>query len=189
MENQTKFISSVQWLLIFSLAVLLAIAIPARVFAAQYGNEYPDYIPASGGAYIEVRTNVSNLGTCALFFNDETKNNTFGFTGTGSNLFNITGSTVSGTAYTPQGNSYQVRLQGLNTLEYYYEGTSWQDREWRSVTVQEILNTNVEFTDDTGRERGNTIDIFDQNPFSYVMLFMVGAADLLLLVICFKKVT
>ena len=71
------------------------VVLSSSVFAVEYSTEYPSYVPISGGAYIEVQ---STLGRGSLVFPNQYQNNTFGFSGSGLNLCNITHSLTSSAA-------------------------------------------------------------------------------------------
>ena len=121
------------------------------------------------GAYIEVQ---STLGRGSLVFPSQYQNNTFGFSGSGLNLCNITYSTVSGYFYPASGSPVQVRFQRYNTLEYYYENGSWGN-EWRPVTTSAIYNTNVRFIDNTTLTRAQEGPIFDDGQRTMIPLVIV----------------
>ena len=145
------------------------VVLSSSVFAVEYSTEYPSYVPISGGAYIEVQ---STLGRGSLVFPNQYQNNTFGFSGSGLNLCNITYSTVSGYFYSASGSPVQVRFQRYNTLEYYYENGSWGN-EWRPVTISAIYNTNVRFIDNTTLTRAQEGPIFDDGQRTMIPLVIV----------------
>lgn len=163
--------------IIACLVLLSVLCLP--VCALEYSTEYPSYVPISGGAYIEVQ---SSLGRGALVFPNQYQNDTFGFSGSGLNLCNITYSTVSGYFYPASGNPVQVRFQRYNTLEYYYEGGSWGN-EWRAVTVSAIYNTNVRFIDNTTLTRAQEGPVFTDGDKVYIpmLVLLIGV----FLVACF----
>ena len=72
--------------IIFIVSLLLALSIPSVVYAEEYGNTYPAYVPVSGGAYIEVQC---ALGRGTLVFAREYKDGYFGFYGSGYSPANI----------------------------------------------------------------------------------------------------
>lgn len=146
------------------------VVLSSSVFAVEYSTEYPSYVPISGGAYIEVQ---STLGRGALVFPNQYQNNTFGFSGSGLNLCNITYSTVSGYFYPASGNPVQVRFQRYSTLEYYYESTGSWGNEWRPVTTSAIYNTNVRFIDNTTLTRAQEGPIFDDGQRTMMPLVIV----------------
>ncbi len=140
------------------------------VCAVEYSTEYPGYIPISGGAYIEVQ---STLGRGALVFPRQYQDDTFGFSGSGFNLCNITYSTVSGYFYPASGDPVQVRFQRYSTLEYYREsGSSWSG-DWLPVTTSAIYNTNVRFIDNTALTRAQESPVFDDGQRTIIPLLIV----------------
>lgn len=155
------------------------VVLSSSVFAVEYSTEFPSYVPISGGAYIEVQ---STLGRGSLVFPSQYQNNTFGFSGSGLNLCNITYSTVSGYFYPASGSPVQVRFQRYNTLEYYYENGSWGN-EWRPVTTSAIYNTNVRFIDNTTLTRAQEGPVFTDGDKVYIpmLVLLIGV----FLVACF----
>ena len=146
------------------------VVLSSSVFAVEYSTEYPSYVPISGGAYIEVQ---ATLGRGSLVFPNQYQNNTFGFSGSGLNLCNITYSTVSGYFYPASGSPVQVRFQRYSTLEYYYESTGSWGNEWRPVTTSAIYNTNVRFIDNTTLTRAQEGPIFDDGQRTMIPLVIV----------------
>ena len=146
------------------------VVLSSSVFAVEYSTEYPSYVPISGGAYIVVQ---STLGRGSLVFPNQYQNNTFGFSGSGLNLCNITYSTVSGYFYPASGSPVQVRFQRYSTLEYYYESTGSWGNEWRPVTTSAIYNTNVRFIDNTTLTRAQEGPIFDDGQRTMIPLVIV----------------
>ncbi len=163
--------------IMFCLLMLSVFCFP--VFAVEYSTEYPSYVPISGGAYIEVQ---SSLGRGTLVFPNQYQNDTFGFSGSGLNLCNITYSTVSGYFYPASGSPVQVRFQRYSTLEYYYENGSWGN-EWRPVTTSAIYNTNVRFIDNTALTRAQEGPVFTDGDKVYIpmLVLLIGV----FLVACF----
>ena len=159
--------------LIFIVSLMLILSIPITSYAEDYGTDYPNYVPYSGGAYIEVQ---STLGRGSLVFQDTYKNNYFGFYGTGYDVFNISNSTITGRYITVGGTEYQARLTSFNTVQYYYsQGTV---REWRDLVITKIYNTNCTFIDYTGADRNNQIDVFDNAPYKYTVACLLFLANL-----------
>ena len=153
------------------LLIISSFVVPA--FAVEYGTQFPEYVTISGGAYFEVN---SSLGQITFVCPNNYKNNTFGFTGSGSNICNCTNSTVSGYIYTPSGGRYTARFTSLGTLQYRTSDS--YGYEWITLTVNEILNTNVNFIDDK-LDRQTDNYFFDK----YDIFFFV-----ILIVICFCSV-
>jgi len=133
---------------IFLLSLFLISLFSIPSFAIVYPTQFPAYVPVSGGAYIEVQSTAIGRGT--LIFSPVTIENTFGFSGTGNNICNLSSGTVTGTFYATNGTTtYTVRMVRLGTLEYQTSTSS----TWNSVTISQIYNTNVFFTDETTRNR------------------------------------
>ncbi|MGM9926904.1 MAG: hypothetical protein ACI35P_03045 [Bacillus sp. (in: firmicutes)] len=154
-------------LLIFS-----AFVVPA--FAVEYETQFPEYVTISGGAYFEVN---SSLGQITFVAPNNYKDNTFGFTGSGNNICNCTNSTVSGYIYTPSGGRYTARFASLGTLEYRTSDT--YDYQWVTLTVTEILNTNVNFIDDK-LDRQTDNYFFDKyDIFLFVILIVMCSCSVL----------
>lgn len=149
------------------LVLLSVLCLP--VCAVEYSTEYPIYVPISGGAYIEVQ---SSLGRGTLIFPNQYQNDTFGFSGSGLNLCNITYSTVSGYFYPSSGKPVQVRFQRYATLEYYRESSSSWNGEWLPVTTSAIYNTNVRFIDNTSLTRAQEGPVFDDGQRTMIPLLI-----------------
>lgn len=169
--------------LIFIVSLMLILSIPITSYAEDYGTDYPNYIPYSGGAYIEVQ---STLGRGSLVFQDTYKNNYFGFYGTGYNLFNISNSTITGRYININGTEYQVRFSSFNTAQYYYnQGTV---REWRDLVITKIYNTNCTFIDYTGANRNNLIDVFDYDTYKYTVVCLLCLLILIVIALMIKVI-
>lgn len=153
--------------LIASFFLLSVLSLP--VCAMEYSTEYPSYLPISGGAYIEVQ---STLGSGTLVFPREFQTDTFGFSGSSFNLFNLTNVTVSGRFYTASGRDYRVRLSAFSTLEYYSESSGWGG-EWLSMSTSSIQNTNVRFIDNTTLTRAQESPVFDDGQRTMIPLLIV----------------
>ena len=133
--------------LVCVMAFLLSFAMVFSAHGAVYSTEFPSYIPLSGGAYFE--TNVASLGQVSAVFPLQYKNDTFGFTGTGNNICNLTNSTVSGYLYRTNGTTYSCRFTRQGTLEYQATATA----TWTALSTSAISNTNIQFVDQTVRDR------------------------------------
>lgn len=164
-------------ILVFFLSLICVVSVPFSAYAEDYGTEYPNYIPYSGGAYIEVQ---STLGRGSLVFQDTYKTGYLGFYGSGYNLCNISNSTMTGRFILENGTVYQARISSFSTPQYYYE--SGVTREWRNLNMTKIYNTNCEFVDNTSNERNNKFDIFNGDAYKYTV---VGLVFLILLVSVF----
>ncbi len=144
MKGKLKCLS---YSVIFTLLFIVSLCFPT--YAAEYGAQYPSYVNQSGGCFIECQT---NLGKGSIVFAKNYQEDTIGFYGTGSNLMNISNSTVSGYFVLENGVTYDVRASGFSTFQYY-TGNNWGG--YTDLTVSQIYNTNVQFTDEQG-DRANT---------------------------------
>ena len=158
-------------ILLFLFTLMYAVVLPVTVHAAEYGREYPNYVNYSGGAYIEVQC---ALGRGSAIFQDTYKSGYLGFYGGGCNICNLSKTTISGYFITSAGKEYDCRINSFNVIQYYYE--SGTTREWRSLSPTQIYNTNVEFIDETSKERNNKLDIFDGDPFKYTLVGLIFVA-------------
>lgn len=162
-----KIISIFVVLLVFVFSVL-------PCFAVEYSTDFPSYVPISGGAFFEVK---SSLGQITFVCPNNFKNGYFGFSGNGNNICNISNSTVSGYIYTTSGNSYQARFTSLGNLEYRTSSGSYY--EYRDVTITEILNTNVTFTDDKGDRQTDNYFLSKEDIFLYTLLLVCASCSVL----------
>ena len=160
--------------IIFIVSLLLALSIPSVVYAEEYGNTYPAYVPVSGGAYIEVQC---ALGRGTLVFAREYKD--------GYSPANISRSTISGTYYTAAGAKYNARVNAMGETQYYREYTSSR-YEWTNLNVTKIYNTNVKF-EDFKDDRANIIDLFSYDPVTYLWLACTVVIILLLMYIAWRS--
>lgn len=146
--------------------VVLNFAFSSTAFAADYGYEYPDYVPVSGGAFFEVK---SSLGTVAVVFPIDYKDGYFGFVDSGSgSVGNISRSTINGYVYTRNGQVYTLRAVYGEYLEYQTNNFS---RDWVTLNITEILNTNINLVDLTDQGRETEFQYYD---FSYQEKFFAG---------------
>lgn len=139
------------------------------VFAVEYGTQYPDYVPISGGAFCEVN---SSFGKITLVVPNNFKDNTFGFSGNSNNICNITNSTVNGYIFTNSGTRYSARFTALGTLEYRTSDS--YGYEWLGITVNDILNTNINFMDDKGDRQTDNYFFDKYETFFFVILVVIG---------------
>lgn len=167
--------------ILFFFSLIMALAVPSVAFAEEYGSTYPDYVPVSGGAYIEVQ---STLGRGALVFSSEYKDGYFGFYGTGYSVANITKNTVNGTYYSSSGTAYNVRLSAMGEAQYYREVTTTR-YEWTKLSISKIYNTNCKFQD-LKDDRGNVIDLFNYDPLVYMWFAFMILISILLLYLCWR---
>lgn len=158
---------------IFFLTLIITISMAGTAYAAEYGYEYPEYVPVSGGAFVEVK---SSLGTVALVFPFEYKNGYFGFVDSGSaSIGNVFNNTIYGHLYTRSGTVYQVRASYGERIEYQTE-QGYPYNQWVTLNISQILNTNIQFIDLTDQGRQTDFQKYD---FSYNDIFLYS-----LLIVC-----
>lgn len=90
-------------------------------FAADYDTSLPSYVPYSGGAFFEVFD--SNLGKVSCVFPVDFLNGTFGFNSSGTNIYNLTNSTLNGYVVTSGGDVYTARASRFSYVEYRLNNT------------------------------------------------------------------
>lgn len=155
---------------VFGLAFLVT-----PCFAMTYNNDFPDYVPYAGGAYIEVES--SSFQKCTLVFPINSQKNSISFLGSSnSDIVNITNSTINGYLYTSTGTQYTFRMASLSGVEYR---TNSYPYDWNDLDITQILNTNVVFEDLTDLNRQNDNPYF--STFEKVCLTFGFIAVLLLL--------
>lgn len=158
---------------IFAVFLVLVFSV-LPCFAVEYSTKFPSYVPISGGAFFEVK---SSIGQITFVCPNNFKNGYFGFSGNGNNICNISNSTVSGYIYTSSGDSYQARFTALGTLEYRKESGSYY--EYMDVTITEILNTNVTFTDEKWDRQTDNYFLSKEDIFLYSLLFVCASCSVL----------
>lgn len=164
---------------IFTLLFIVSLCFPT--YAAEYGNQYPGYVNQSGGCFVECQT---NLGKGSIIFAINYQEDTIGFYGTGNNLMNISNSAVSGYFVSENGTTYDIRASGFSTFQYY-TGNNWGG--YTDLTVSQIYNTNVQFTDAQG-DRGNTFYNFSN--FEKILLclgFLLFAMSIIHCIVVFGR--
>lgn len=134
---------------IFTLLFIGSLCFPT--FAAEYGRQYPAYLKQSAGCFIECQT---NLGKGSIVLPRNYQYEYIGFSSSGSNVMNLQSSSISGQLVLENGTSYDVRASGFSTFQYYSNNGNWGS--YYDLTVSQIYNTNVQFTDEQG-DRGNVI--------------------------------
>lgn len=134
---------------IFILLFIVSLCFPT--YAAEYGKQYPAYLKQSAGCFIECQT---NLGKGSIILPRNYQYEYIGFSGSGSNVMNIQSTSISGQFILENGTSYEVRASGFSTFQYYDNKGNWGS--YYDLTVSQIYNTNVQFTDEQG-DRGNVV--------------------------------
>lgn len=90
--------------------------------AADYETSLPSYVPYSGGAFFEVFD--SALGKVTCIFPVDFLDGTFGFNSSGTNIYNLTNSTVNGYVVTSGGTVYTARVNRFSYVEYRLNTTT-----------------------------------------------------------------
>ena len=160
---------------IFTSLFIVSLCFPT--FAAEYGRQYPVYLNQSAACFVECQTNLGK-GTIVLPRNYQYEY--IGFSGSGSNVMNLQSSSISGQFVLENGTSYEVRASGFSTFQYYSNNGNWGS--YYDLTVSQIYNTNVQFTDEQ-RDRGNVI-----YNFSNYQKFVAVLLSLLLCIIFINNV-
>lgn len=152
--------------LISLISIVSIFSFPA--YGMEYENNFPDYLNFTGGCYCEVE---STFGTVALVFPVEYKSNTFGFDGhSGFNICNCTNGTVYGRAVLANGKEYYLRFQSFGTAEIRTDNGY---NQYEYLTVNKILNTDIEFTDNSSADRQSD-PIFTGYDFNFKEQFYIS---------------
>lgn len=150
------------------LTLVCVLSLPVTAFAEEYGNEYPNYVNYSGGAYIEVQ---SAIGRGTIVLQDSYKTGYIGFTGDKYYLCNLSNSTITGRFVHSNGTMYTCRFSAFEAPQY--QTNSVTNKEWRYLNTTQIYNTNCEFVDETTLERNNKIDLFDSDEYKYSVVALL----------------
>ncbi len=148
---------------IISVSVVMIIALcSVTCLAAVYGTSFPSYCPVNGGAWAEIAT---AQGDSCIVFRRNCIFDIFGFNGsTGSDILNVSNSTVSGRIYFKNAtgfygspSSLDCRFQSFGTLEISvpYQSNYGTRYEWQQLSVTEIKNTNINFADSSADRQNN----------------------------------
>lgn len=159
---------------IFTLLFIGSLCFPT--FAAEYGRQYPEYLKQSSACFVECQT---NLGKGAIVLPRNYQYDYIGFSGKGSNIMNLQSSSISGQFVLENGTSYEVRASGFSTFQYYDSNGNWGS--YYDLTVSQIYNTNIQFTDEQGN-RGNVI--YNYSNFQKFLL-VIGTLIFVLILISF----
>ena len=111
-------------------------------FAVDYDTSIPSYVPYSGGAFFEVFD--SNLGQVSCVFPLDFLDGTFGFNSAGTDIYNLTNSTVNGYVITSGGTVYTARAYRFSYIEYRLNNTTSQYTALKP-NVKAITATNINF--------------------------------------------
>lgn len=132
------------------------LVVPA--FAYTYSNDYPVYLPYVGAKYCEVN---SSIGRGSIVVSASVPDRYLSLGISNSNIYNNTSSTLYGVFVLQSGQQYSLRWSSFSTPEYYTAGS--YNPVYTALTVNSIINTNIDFVDynDTGKQNDNFI--FDSN--------------------------
>lgn len=155
-------------IILFISTLIIALGCTITAFAMEYGNTFPNYVKYSGGCYIEVN---SSTGQGTIVLPDQYKDNTFSFiNSSGFNILNCTNGTISGKFIYRNGTEYLLRFSSFSTCEIRQNNAS--TTQWQSVTINQILNTNCNFMDNTDSDRQSD-PVFMKYDFSYKEQFYI----------------
>ena len=165
-------------IIVFFATFVVALIGCTTAYCMEYGNTFPSYVQYSGGVYIEVN---SSAGLGPLVLPITYKNNTFSFRNrSGFNVLNVTNGTLSGYFIFCNGTQYTLRIQAFNTAEI--RANDNYSTPWQSLTINSILNTNVNFMDNTDSDR-HSDPVFTKYDFSFKEQFYISFAVVALFLI------
>lgn len=145
----------------------LLFCIPA--FAYTYGSVYPDYLPSVGLKYVEVQ---SSIGRGSVVISSTIPDTSIALSSVNNNLYNTTGSNISGIFRTANGTDYTIRFSSYSYPEY--ATTSGYNTVWTPLTVSEIYNTNFKFVDYKNINKQNdTFFVTDNVQRLYIVSFLL----------------
>lgn len=140
------------------ITVVIAVISAVPSFSIYYPNEYPNYLPFVGAKYIEVNTSIG-VGTIIISSSVPDKYLSVGYSN--SYIYNNSSSTISGAFRLRNGTDYSIRFPAFDVAQYYTSGS--YNPSYTTLTITEILNTNVEFVDYSGRDKQNDSFTFSNN--------------------------
>lgn len=138
---------------------------PCVSLAADYNTSIPSYVPYSGGAFFEVFD--ANLGTVTCIFPIDFQDNTFGFNSSGSDIYNLTNSTLNGYVITANGTVYTARATRFNYVEYRLSTTTSTYTALKP-DVSSMQSTNINFITENAQLYNDSY--FDKDNFIIVLL-------------------
>lgn len=141
---------------VFSIFAFSLLSVPALAY--NYGSDYPDYLPAVGYKYVEVQ---SSLGRGAIVVSSTIPDTSISLSSVNSNLYNTTGSNISGIFRTQNGTDYTIRFTSYSYPEY--ATSSGYNTVWTELTISQIYNTNFKFIDYKNLNKQNDNFIFTDN--------------------------
>lgn len=136
--------------------IVLSSTLPA--FSIYYENNYPDYIPCVAVKYIEVNT---SLGVGTIIVSSSVPDKYLSVGSSNSYIYNTTSNTIYGAFRLKNGGDYSLRWQSFDVAQYYTAGS--YNPTYTVLTINSILNTNIEFQDYSGRDKQNDSFTFGNN--------------------------
>lgn len=158
-------------LLLLSLCVMLS-CFTLTTLAAEYETSIPSYVPYSGGAFFEVDDTALGKVTfiCPVDFID----NSFGFNSSGTNIYNLTNSTVNGYVVTSNGTVYTARANRFTYVEYRVSATT-STYTALNPDMSTLKATNINFiTEDTELYNDS---YFNRDNFIMTVLCILAACE------------
>lgn len=149
------------------------------VYAAEYGETYPNYLNQSSACFVECNT---SLGKGSIVIPVNYRYDYLGFYGNGNDLMNCTTSTINGQFVLTNGNTYTIRAQSFS--KFQYQSTNGYYNEWYDLNVSNILNTNVQLDDEKG-DRGNII--YDFSMYEKIVISLLVIMGTIVIGILFFK--
>lgn len=140
------------------IAVILTVISAMPVFSIYYSDDYPDYIPFVGGKYIEVNT---SLGVGSIIISSSVPDKYLSVGRNNSYIYNTSSSTVNGVFRLRNGTDYSIRFPAFDVAQYYTSGS--YNPTYTTLTITQILNTNIEFLDYSGSDKQNDSFTFGNN--------------------------
>jgi len=173
------------------ITLVLGVLSSVSVFAKVYDETFPAYVNISGGAWIEVQT---SQGRITVIVPSNYIHNTFGFSGNGNNVANLTNAVVSGNVFHSGYFSYygsprtlQCRFTSMGTLEvyepYYQSGYTYQ--RWTSLPITQIYATNIALEDTTNLDRQNNRHLYTTTERIMMFISILGVG--LILITCLRS--
>lgn len=151
--------------IIFISTLFILLSLQLSVFAKNYGNYYPSYLPSPGLIYIDCMT---SLGRGCLILNQSYSENSSISCAVNGGLFNNTSSTIN--CYfirQNNGNYYYIRFPYLSYPQYRVDSSSsFGQYDYFDLNVTTIYNTNYNFKDYSGSDSQNDnayFTIFDKS--------------------------
>ena len=130
---------------------LLFLSLVSPASAVYYDETYPDYLEIKGCVFYEGVASGYGLGSLILPHSAQSDSIAFG---RDSNIYNITGSTISGYFITSSGVSYSARLTSFGSPEIRIESTG-SYYNWVGLNYEALQATNINFVDYAGTNTQN----------------------------------